>query len=1200
MKKITLLISCIFLMTTFIRAQIHEDGTPRSFLNPTQFKQKIPIIEMNTSDIDISELLAEDEIDLADNLPLRFAKTFNVNYGLDNSGAWETLPNGDKVWRLTIRGEDALNLNLNYDDFYLPKGAELYIYNSDKSQVIGAFTSKNNKSSRRFATELIHDDELTLEYYEPAQVSPRGSIVIGTIGWGYRDLDGNVNAKFAGSCQVNINCPEGNNWQDEQKGVARYVIDAAFLCSGTLINNEREDCTPYFSSANHCIVGTGKDAVSNPLAPLFVFYWNYECATPSCISGIADDGCINVNSVPTTNGATIVASSGAPPRAPTSANFGDFALFLLDEDPIQAGIDVFLNGWDKRGTPEGYAPSECIGIHHPAGSPKKISTDTDGAVVDAEYWSLFWEPTASGHSVTEGGSSGSPLFDKDTKLVLGQLFGGSSLNCDDPANDLAIYGGFYYTFTNAGNPSNMLPQRRLDVWLDPDATGVLSMQAADPDTLCLGLPPAAPRISFNALLTEATETSEVDNMCLDYKDFTTQLVITDAPDLPVTVTINSTGSASDGFDYQLLTTSVTLESGMLSKNVTVRVFDDAIVESLESLELSFTIDAGYTGNAVPHTILQTHTVEITDNDLAPNEAGSSLQTLFSEDFEGVVTQWNTTAGAVHDWTVGGQSAATTTAGMTGNCAFVNDPTGMYNYINAGADETIVFTTINASTAQDLSVTFEWACEGEAEGASNFDFGTVVYSTDGGVTFVNAPETGAYHSSVTAQTATVNLPAVLNNTTFELGFKWTQDMIVGGTQPMAVDNITVTGNVIGDVDIATAVNTGTGSEQYLSPNATVHFYDPTTNEVMLTIENTSSFDYGCTTVEIDRQGTPPTTHPFTSNTATEFLMSKSFMVTPTNDNANGSFNITLYYNEGEVLEWENQTGEDRADLAIVEVLGGNSIPGVTPANANNFIIISSAATLGSFGSDVTLTSSFTNGLSGFGAGLPAQIVPGMDTDGDGVFDVIDNCPNSPNPNQVNDDGDAFGAVCDCNDISPGDDDIIVNDPVPFGTQAANISLTSAATIPSPNPVIFQGGETVILLPGFNAVEGTDFLARIQGCENPPAASNDNDPEIMTEQVFYEDIDGVNPDEHIGIVELKIFPNPFEQSTTLIYELPKDSQVSLSIFDARGTRHQQLLDGIVQPAGKHQVNVNADNLPTGMYIAVLKAGETVISKRMIVLK
>ena len=92
--------------------------------------------------------------------------------------------------------------------------------------------------------------------------------------------------------------------------------------------------------------------------------------------------------------------------------------------------------------------------------------------LNANYWQVAWAATTNGHSVTEGGSSGSPLFNSSGNIT-GQLYGGSSINCTDPANDPGVYGKFSISWD-----SGAIAQRRLKDWLDPTNVSPTSLGGA--------------------------------------------------------------------------------------------------------------------------------------------------------------------------------------------------------------------------------------------------------------------------------------------------------------------------------------------------------------------------------------------------------------------------------------------------------------------------------------------------------------------------------------------------------------------------------------------------------------------------------------------------------------------------------------------------------------------------------------------------
>lgn len=97
---------------------------------------------------DIEEIRREDAANDQQPGPLRFAFPFHVNYTLDNSGAWQTLDDGGRLWRLKVCIHGALSTNTYYDKFWLPEGCKFFVYSEDTRQSIGAVTSKYIEGSR--------------------------------------------------------------------------------------------------------------------------------------------------------------------------------------------------------------------------------------------------------------------------------------------------------------------------------------------------------------------------------------------------------------------------------------------------------------------------------------------------------------------------------------------------------------------------------------------------------------------------------------------------------------------------------------------------------------------------------------------------------------------------------------------------------------------------------------------------------------------------------------------------------------------------------------------------------------------------------------------------------------------------------------------------------------------------------------------
>ncbi len=463
MKKL-LSILCLQLIVIPCFSQINNGEKPYSFKN----KINAVKVENNNQEkiilppLDLNKLKKEDVEDEANGIPPRFGFPHKVNIDLSNSGKWLTLENGDRIWKLEIHCPSAKSINLLYDEYWLPDNAEFYIYNSSKTHYLGGYTKANNKGPKqkpgKFGTGLVYGSKIILEYYEPKEVMGKGIISINYVVHGYRyidilnELEALESFGSSGACQVNVNCsPEGDEWQDEKTSVALVLVSGTRWCTGSLINNVRQNGIPYFLTANHCLSGWAVsdplDAITNPDGSDWSFYWNYE--SPGCNNGTDF-------TPPSTSGATLVANNSA----------SDFALFILTESPydLSPQRQLYFNGWERNNPSQG-----GVGIHHPAGDIKKIATHDTVPWSYGNYWRLYWAETPNGFSVTEGGSSGSPLYNSNNR-VIGQLFGGSSINCSDPANDVAVYGKISVSWNNSTDS-----RRRLRDWLDPGNTNTMSL-----------------------------------------------------------------------------------------------------------------------------------------------------------------------------------------------------------------------------------------------------------------------------------------------------------------------------------------------------------------------------------------------------------------------------------------------------------------------------------------------------------------------------------------------------------------------------------------------------------------------------------------------------------------------------------------------------------------------------------------------------
>ena len=441
MNKI-LLLAIIMLFSLSGKSQISQGGEPFDWNEKESSSLNFEAMPA----IDIETLKREDLIlDQQKDIPWRFGANIPVDLDINNSGDWTVLNNGDRVWKLSIKAKGALTINFVFDEYHLPEGSKVFVYDVNKKQLLGSFTNENTSPENSLGVGFIFSDQLVISYYEPAAVAGQGYLHINNVTHGYRNalLEKRPEEKgpFGNSkaCNINVNCPEGLPYGIQKRSVALIVVNNNGYCSGALINNTSQDLTQYFLTANHCLGAQGN----------WVLYFNYE--TPDCDGN--GDATINQS----VSGATLKAKNAE----------SDFALLEIN-NPIPESYNVCYSGWDATDDPNTVA--SAYGIHHPAGDVKKISIEENvpyqtvlGGFVHKVWFVNNWEL-----GVTQGGSSGSPLFNQSGRII-GQLAGGQADCTGDVNNGMYDYYGRIGVSWNFGTTS----ATRLKDWLDPGNTGML-------------------------------------------------------------------------------------------------------------------------------------------------------------------------------------------------------------------------------------------------------------------------------------------------------------------------------------------------------------------------------------------------------------------------------------------------------------------------------------------------------------------------------------------------------------------------------------------------------------------------------------------------------------------------------------------------------------------------------------------------------
>lgn len=396
-------------------------------------------------------------------LPLKAGFSINVDLKPSNAGSVFMWPDGSRSWIVKLVLPEAPFMALTFNNVTLPEGTSIFVYSNNSNNALAALSSKDIVSST-LSSPMFTGGEVFVEYFEPiGKAALKDNFTIYEIVFIANGIDA-LNGKDLGdseACQVNINCPEGTSWQNQKRGVARILFREGagwYWCSGTLINNTAQDGKPYFLTAEHC-GGSASAADRN----VWQFYFNYERST-----------CANTGTPPTNliTGCTLKAKG-------LISGGSDFQLVELSSTPVQAW-NPYYNGWSRSTT----GSASGVSIHHPSGDAKKISTYTSqltsagpniggSQMATNSAWRVVWAATASGTGVTEGGSSGSPIFNADG-LVVGTLSGGAS-TCTNP-NFADYYGKFSYHWESNGSTNEV----KLAPWLDPTGSNTTTLAGFDP------------------------------------------------------------------------------------------------------------------------------------------------------------------------------------------------------------------------------------------------------------------------------------------------------------------------------------------------------------------------------------------------------------------------------------------------------------------------------------------------------------------------------------------------------------------------------------------------------------------------------------------------------------------------------------------------------------------------------------------------
>lgn len=494
-----------------------------------------------------------------------------------------------------------------------------------------------------------------------------------------------------------------------------------------------------------------------------------------------------------------------------------------------------------------------------------------------------------------------------------------------------------------------------------------------------------PSVYFETTFQSVTEeTADVDNGCLDYKLLTTKLSIPYKPSQPAGITLVPTGNTGlvigANADVEISPMSFVLDSANLSQTIQLKVYNDALIENAETLTLNFNLNANG-GNAVKRTSSFVHTLNIASLDHRPDS--SVNEPLFYESFDTVTTglgAWTQTVvygnTSPNRWVI--RNSGDTL--FPSKSAYISNNGTAYAYSGTTANDStvvrLISPSINATSFSDMRLGYWYKCNGEtvfvnggtSGGLNGVDFGRVYCSADDGATWILVRDNLAGRNFKNLDD--VALPAAVNNSaTLRIAFEWKNSTTVVNNPPFLIDSITIKGTSV--TAIQTTAHVANNAEAPFGPHATVHFYNPVTKNIMASLQNLSSHDFGCARVELLRTGEGASVA--WSALTDEKVSAKAYRITATNNNPSAPYKLTLYYTNSEVAGWMAATGNDLGSMSLVKT--DSNITASSPVSAPVFCTNKVVAGYGPAG-HTAISGNFT-GFSSFALAKPfaAPLCPG---------------------------------------------------------------------------------------------------------------------------------------------------------------------------------------------------------------------------------
>jgi hypothetical protein len=414
--------------------------------------------------------------------------------------------------------------------------------------------------------------------------------------------------------------------------------------------------------------------------------------------------------------------------------------------------------------------------------------------------------------------------------------------------------------------------------------------------------------------TEKTET----NGCNESNTFIVEVTASAITTVQIAAFTFDESTATLGKDFDITPSSITfgISDASVTKEVTVTIYNDAIVEGLENIQMNFENNSE----------IRKLTLAINDDDYVPRIGSGSVELLNQQFTDGNAPEgWFVDSDDVNTWAFDGLLTAAQRAYVTPSAANTEEPTYEGNR-NEPSTTFLMSKEIDANGVTNVTVSFDWEAGGEIEAGVLLDYGEFLYSVNGSA-YASVEKFGTTgviaDAPVGANASGIFSMAIpdLARSTFILGWRWRNDELLAGSYSFSIGNVIITGNdtpIESDLTHSDSENVNTGDQ--------IYYISDQDAGIIGVIENASA-DLGCVTLELAEVGSGKSFTNITGNHSGKVIK----ITADGTDAAKATYDITLYFTDDELNNFSNPN-----EAQIIKV-NSATIDDATDASSSNYAI-----------------------------------------------------------------------------------------------------------------------------------------------------------------------------------------------------------------------------------------------------------------------